>query len=72
MAATQEANKTAERIAVFGAVSTIVTYLLTLVFPDMPETVRGAILVLVLAGIAWTDNYIHNSEKLKLNGLWPR
>ena len=71
MPAFDEANKTSGRVAIFGAVSTIVTYFLILALPNLPTEVQGAILVLVLAALAWVDSYIHNSEKIKLNGLIP-
>lgn len=59
MSAATEATKTGGRVAVLGAISTVVLYLIGLVLPDMPEQVSTALLVLLTAGLAWLDNYAH-------------
>ena len=61
----KEAIKDGSRIAVFGAVSVLITYALTL-----PDTVEAAIVVLVLAGLTYIDSQIHRSDS-KFNGLLP-
>lgn len=62
-----EPVKITGRMAVLGAISTLVTYLIQLKVPNLPLTVLGAILTLVLV---FADAVIHNS-KLKLNGIVP-
>ena len=68
-----EAGKDVSRLAIFGAISTIATYFLNLLFPNLPGEVQAAFLVLLLAGLTYADSFIHNSVgKLKnVNGLLP-
>ncbi len=64
-----EGGKDGTRIAVFGAIGTVVTYFLSL-----PEPVEAAIIVLALFGLTYVDSFIHNTQtgKLKnINGLLP-
>lgn len=71
MSAINEAGKDTSRMAVFGAVSTIVTYALNTLFPTLPTEVQGAILVLLFALLVWVDSYIHNRQDVRWNGLLP-
>jgi len=71
-----EPTKDAGRNTLFSAVSVVVTYFVNGLLPvDMPIEVRGASILLVLAGvtyvITWVDSYIHNSKSIKSNGLTP-
>lgn len=65
----KEAAKDTARTALFGAVSTIVTYVLKQILPDLPEEVVGAILVLVTLLLVYVDSKLHHSDKTTLNGL---
>lgn len=67
----KEATQDSGRTVVFTAISTIATYAINQVFPDLPLEVQGAILVLILAGITYLDSYIHNRKDWKANGLTP-
>lgn len=67
----QESTKDAGRIAIFGAISTVLTYVINTFLPELPTEVSGAILVLILAALTWVDSYIHNSKDIKANGLVP-
>lgn len=71
MNATSEAGKDTGRMLILGAVSTVVTYVLQLVFPSLPIEVQGAVLALILSGLTWLDSYIHNRKDIKANGLVP-
>lgn len=59
MSAVNEANKTGGRVAIFGAISTLVTYGINRLLPELPGEVSAAILVLILAVLAWADNFAH-------------
>lgn len=71
MDAINEAGKDTGRMVVLGAVSTIATYFLQLLFPSLPVEVQAAILALILAGLTYLDSYIHNRKDIKANGLVP-
>lgn len=71
MAEAFEATKTGGRIAIFGAISTLVTYGINRVLPDLPGEVSAAILIIILAVLAWVDNYIHESKSTELKGILP-
>lgn len=69
--ATNEASKDTGRMVILGAVSTIVTYVLQLVFPSLPIEVQGSVLALILAGLTWFDSWLHHNQKIKISGLIP-
>lgn len=56
------------RLVVFAAVSTIVTYLVNVVFPSLEQTPTVAVLTLALR---MADKYIHKNENTELNGILP-
>lgn len=62
--AATKASQLTGRVALIGAVGVIVTYLLSLVLPNMPEAVVAAVITLIGVGI---DNYQHRrGSKVKL------
>jgi len=62
--ALKEGTKTTGRVTVIGAIGILVTYLLSLVLPDLPQEVVAAIIVLVGVGL---DSFAHHSgSKLKV------
>lgn len=44
--------------AVGGATATLATFLVALAFPQLPESVRGAVVVLVVALCTWASTYL--------------
>lgn len=62
MSAMNEAGKDLTRTAIFGALSTVGSYILNAIFPTMPGEVQSAILVLLFAGLVYADSYIHNKN----------
>tara|TARA_R110000868_G_C10972640_1_gene770714 strand:- start:36552 stop:36770 length:219 start_codon:yes stop_codon:yes gene_type:complete len=71
MNAFNEAGKDTSRVAIFGALSTLLSYAVNSVFPNMPGEVQSAVLVLIFAGLVYVDSYIHNRKDMKANGLVP-
>lgn len=67
--ATQEATKDTARTSTFVAISTLITYVLGLVAPDMEMEVKAAIVVVILALLTYVDSKIHHSAKVKAKGL---
>ena len=62
--AIKKAGQTTGRMGVIGAVSVIITYLLSIVTPDIPSDVVAAILFLVGVGI---DKYnFESGSKFKV------
>ena len=63
----KETTKTTTRVAILGAVGTVVAYLIDKLLPGTPQAVTTAVITLVLVGI---DAYIHHS-KIKMTGIIP-
>lgn len=67
----QESTKDAGRVAIFAAVSTVITYVVNVVLPTIPPEVSAALLVLFMAGITWVDSWIHHNDNIRATGLLP-
>ena len=71
MSEINEASKDTARLALFGAIGTLVTYGVDSILPDLPGEVKAAVLVIVTALLVWVDSYIHNNKDIKAKGLVP-